>query len=128
MGITSMKLDTKVMDYQNFRETMPYCVYYYYETKSVVVKNKDGQCIYDGLMVTNADCRSVFRAFSCPFPDCFRDTGDYLQSYLYDEKKPIFKKGNTFNEKRMNKYLERHDLLWRFLLNNVKETKPSFMH
>lgn len=116
------------MDYQGFRETMPYCVYYYYETKLVVVKNKDSRCIYEGIMVKNADCKDVFRAFSCPLPDCFRDTDEYLQSYLYDEKSPIFKNGNSYYEKRMNKYMERHNLLWRFLLDNVKETNPSIMH
>lgn len=116
------------MDNQYFQEVMPYCVYYYFETKLVMVKNKNSQCIYEGLLVTDTDCRTAFRAFSCPFPDCYRDNAVCLQSYLYDEKRPIFKKGNTYNKKRMNKYYERHNLLWRFLLENVKETKPSFMH
>ena len=116
------------MLYQDFLETMPYCAYYYYETKLVVVKNKNSQCIYEGLMVTNADCKDAFRAFSSPLPDCYRDTNEYLQSYLYDENKPIFRNRNSYNEKRMNEYMERHNLLWRFLLDNVKETKPSYMH
>ncbi len=116
------------MDYQDFRETMPYCVYYYYKTKLVVVKNKDNQCIYEGIMVTDADCRSAFCAFSQPLPDCFRDTSDYLQSYLFDEDKPIFKKGSIYNKRRMVEYMQRKEILWHFLVNNVRATKPSIMH
>lgn len=116
------------MDYLDFQETMPYCAYYYYETKLVVVQNKNSQCIYEGLMVTNVDCKDAFRAFSYPLPDCFRDSNGYLQSYLYVEDKPIFKNGKLHNEKRLNEYMGRHNLLWSFLLNNVKETKPSYMH
>lgn len=116
------------MDYQDFRETMPYCVYYYYKTKLVVVKNKDSRCIYEGLLVTDTNCRSAFLAFSCPLRDCFRETTDYLQSYLYDEDKPIFKKGNAYNKRRMVEYEQRKEILMHFLVNNVRATKPSFMH
>ena len=116
------------MLYQDFQEYYPYCVYYYFETKLVMVKNKNSQCIYEGLLVTDTDCRTAFRAFSCSLHDCFIEAPDYLQSYLYDEDKPIFKKGNTYNEKRMIQYLQRKEILMHFLVKNVRATNPSYMH
>ena len=106
---------------------MPYCVYYYYETKLVVVKNKDSRCIYEGLLVKDTDCKTAFLAFSCPLPNCYKETLDYLQSYLYDEDKPIFKNGK-YNKRRMAEYERRKEILWHFLVNNVSETTLSYMH
>ena len=115
------------MDYQDFRETWPYCVYYYFDTKLVVAKDKDGRCIYEGLLVTDTDCKTAFRAFSCPSPKCYMKHPGYLQSYLYVENKPIFKNGKL-NKRRMAEYERRKEILMHFLVNNVRATKPSFMH
>ena len=117
------------MLYQDFIETMPYCVEYYYESNLILVKNRDYHPIYEGIVLCDLDFKSAFYAFSCPLPDCYRDFKEYLQSYLYDDdKQPIFNKKGTFNTKRMGKYLERKERLWQFLVANVRATKPSIMH
>lgn len=116
------------MEYKSFREEMPYCVKYYHENNSIVVENRDYQSIYEGLVPSDMDCKSAFHSFACPLDDCYRDNTDCLQCYLYDDnKEPIFKKGDNYFKKRMEKYLERKELLERFLLQ-VKSTKLSFMH
>lgn len=117
------------MLYQTFREEMPYCVKYYYNSNIVVVENRDYQPIFEGFFPSDLDCKSAFRAFSCPLPDCYRENGEYLQCYLYDDgKQPVFKKNKIdYYEIRMNKYLERKERLEQFLLH-VKATKLSFMH
>lgn len=117
------------MLYQTFREQMPYCVYYYFNTNLVVVKNRDYQPIYEGEVGEGVNCESAFRVFSCPLPDCYRNCEEYLQSYLYDDdKQPIFNKKGSRNVSRMDKYLERKERLWQFLVDNVRATKSSFMH
>jgi hypothetical protein len=118
------------MLYQVFLEQMPYCVEYHNETNSIVVKNRDYQPIYEGLVLSDLDCKSAFRSFACPLDDCFRENTEYLQCYLYDDnKEPVFKKGGvSFYENRMDKYLERKERLWQFLVDNVRATKPTFMH
>ena len=117
------------MLYQVFRETMPYCVYYYFNNNLVAVKNRDYQTIYEGVVVEGVDCESAFRAFSCPLPDCYRNCEEYLQSYLYDDdKQPVFNKKGSYSTTRLDKYLERKEQLWQFLVDNVRATKPSIMH
>ena len=109
---------------------MPYCVKYYYDDKTVVVENRDYLPIYEGLVLSDLDCKNAFHTFACPLDDCFRDNAEYLHCYLYDDnKEPIFKKGGvSYYENRMDKYLERKGRLWQFLVDNVRATKPSYMH
>ena len=61
------------MLYQVFLEQMPYCVEYHNETNSIVVKNRDYQTIYEGLVLSDLDCKSASRSFACPLDDCFRE-------------------------------------------------------
>lgn len=115
------------MEFQDFQEYYPYCVYFYFENNYLVVRNALNQPIFEGVVPPGMDIKSELLSFVCPLPDCFRETPDYLQCYLYDDnKEPIFKNG-CVNKGRMDKYLVRKERFERFRVQ-VKATKLSYMH
>lgn len=122
------------MSYQDFLNNYPYCVEYYFGTKSIVVKNGNYAVIAEYYAQEGLDFKcftNAFKSFCFNKKDCFQKYEDekFLKCYLYDKyKSQIFKKGGiSYNETRMNKYMERKNKLDRFLLN-FKSNGLSFMH
>lgn len=115
------------MLYLDFYKKYPYCVEYYFDTKSIFVKNKDYKVIAEYISIDGFDYKSEFDSFSCDFEDCIRESDSYIQGYLYDEgKEPIFDNGKCL-EKHLENYMKRKNKLDRFLLN-FKSNGLSFMH
>ena len=115
------------MVYQDFRENYPYCVNFYYNNNLLVVQNRDYKPIFEGVVPSGLDIKRELLSFVCPLPDCFREAGDYLQCYLYDDGKEENFKNCKYYKRRMDKYLERKERLEQFC-EYVKATKLSYMH
>lgn len=115
------------MSYQDFQEHYPYCVYYYFDTKTIVVKNRNYSVIAEYISIDGFDYKSEFDSFSCDFEDCIRESDSYIQGYLYDEgKEPIFDNEKCL-EKHLENYMKRKNKLDIFLLK-FKSNGLSFMH
>lgn len=106
-------------DYSFFEKHMPYCVERHGD--QIVVKNRNYEPIFLGIMPDGLDVKAIMKSFACPEHDCFRENKDLYTSYLYNGTI------NVNDKSALDAYLKRLGELQVFMadLDPVKLYKES---